>query len=108
MGARIGKYAFNSNEQAKEKINDFLSESTEDLKSKHTFVKLGYEILEPAVYDDELNLISSIVIGEKYLVDVLWHNLEEHPFGWKSYAVDIEGEGVHIFSGLSYQENKIS
>jgi hypothetical protein len=48
---------------------------------------------------------------------VLWKDLEEvdeegnvsidHPYGWKSYAIDIDNEGMHGFMGVSYLENKM-
>ena len=37
----------------------------------------------------------------------MWAGLEEHPYGWKSAAVTVEGQGVHSFYGVDYQENKI-
>jgi len=50
-------------------------------------------------------------------VDVLWKDIEEtdeegnvsvdHPYGWKSYAIDLDNEGMHGFMGVSYQENKL-
>ena len=50
-------------------------------------------------------------------MDVLWKNLEEvdeegnvsvdHPYGWKSFAIDIDNEGMHGFMGVSYLENKM-
>ena len=48
---------------------------------------------------------------------VLWKDLEEtdedgnvtidHPYGWKSKAIDLDDEGVHGFFGVSYQDNKM-
>jgi len=115
MEVRIGKYAFNSKEQAIEKIGDLLEDSTEDSRIHHCFVELGYEVLEPAVYGEGGEEISSVVRGDKYLVDVLWKGLDyeedgsiDHPYGWKTYAVDIEGEGVHSFLGRNYQNSKIN
>jgi hypothetical protein len=56
-------------------------------------------------------------IVEEYHVDVLWKDLEEtdeegnvsvdHPHGWKTYAIDLDSEGMHGFMGVSYQENKM-
>ena len=59
-------------------------------------------------------------VSEEYLVDAIWYlkdtfnedgELEEkdHPYGWKTYSVDSkipEGEGLHSFAGINYQENK--
>ena len=99
MAIHIGKYEFNSEEQAKEKIEWLGTETNEEGETyqthNHTVVELGSE-------------------GNKYLVDVLWQDLEpdedgeiDHPHGWKTYSVDIDTEGIHRFLGLSYQDLKI-
>ena len=99
MAIHIGKYEFNSEEQAKEKIEWLGTETNEEGETyqthNHTVVELGPE-------------------GNKYLVDVLWNNLDleedgsvDHPHGWKTYSVDIDTEGIHRFLGLSYQDLKI-
>ena len=31
----------------------------------------------------------------------------DHPYGWKSYSIDIDSEGIHKFLGLNYQDLKI-
>ena len=99
MALYIGKYAFNSKEQAEEKIEWLGTETNEEGETypthNHTVVELGSD-------------------GSDYLVDVLWHDLEieedgsvDHPHGWKTYSVDIDSEGIHAFLGLSYQDLKI-
>ena len=115
MGLNIGKYRFNSKEQAESKIEGLgiaQDEGGNYPTHKHTITKLGFEVLEEAVYDGE-DVISETVFGEGYLVDVLWRDLEsdedglvDHPYGWKSYEVDIENEGIHGFLGLKYQDLK--
>lgn len=103
---KIGKYKFNDKEQAESKIIGLGVYEDEDgdiyPNHDHTVVKLGYEVLEDESF------------GEKYLVDVLWKDLEEdedgvidHPYGWKSYSVDVEENGLHSFLGLDYQSLKI-
>jgi len=118
MAIYIGKYAFNSEKQAKNKIED-LGISTDDYGNtypthKHTVVELGLEVVSETVFDGE-DVIEEAVFGTDYLVDVLWHDLEieedgsvDHPYGWKSYSVNIDTEGIHGFLGLSYQDLKIS
>ena len=99
MALHIGKYEFNSEEQATEKIEWLGTETNEEGETysthNHTVVELGSE-------------------GTKYLVDVLWQDLEpdedgeiDHPHGWKTYSVDIDTEGIHSFLGLNYQDLKI-
>lgn len=113
---KIGKYAFNSEDQAKEKIEALGLEQDENGYTSpthnHTVVELGYEVLGQAIYDEE-GMVSDAIYGDKYLVDVLWENLEpdedgeiDHPYGWKTYSVDIEDEGIHGFAGLRYQSLK--
>ena len=116
MNLHIGKYRFNSKEQAESKIEGLgiaQDEGGNYPTHKHTVSKLGYEVLEEAVYEGE-EVISETVFGEGFLVDVLWRDLEVdafelvvHPYGWKSYEVDIDDEGIHGFLGLKYQDLKI-
>lgn len=97
---KIGKYKFNSKEQAETKIEG-LGEHN------HTIVKLGYEKLTDAVVDVDGVVEIEATYSDAFLVDALWDDLESHPFGWKSYAVDLDSEGKHTFLGVSYLDNKI-
>ena len=117
MNLHIGKYRFGyGKEQAESKIEGLGIAQDENGNNypthKHTITKLGYEVLEEAVYDGE-EVISETVFGEGFLVDVLWRDLEEdedgsvdHPYGWKTFEVDINSEGIHGFLGLKYQDLK--
>jgi hypothetical protein len=118
MITKIGKYAFNSKEQAQSKINALGVETDEDGNSYpthyHTVVELGLEPLSETTFDEEGNVLEEATYGTKYLIDVLWCNLEAdedgnitHPSEWESFSVDIDGEGIHGFLGLDYQSNKI-
>tara|TARA_Y100001938_G_scaffold139365_1_gene206153 strand:+ start:2583 stop:2921 length:339 start_codon:yes stop_codon:yes gene_type:complete len=110
---KVSKYEFDSKSQAKSKI-DALPEN-----HNHAIVKLGNIKLEKGEYDDEGNETKSPIYSTKYHVDVLWNGSEiqeideeenisyDHPYGWKTYAIEIDGEGVHSFMGVSYQENKM-
>jgi hypothetical protein len=115
---KIGKYAFNSNEQVETKIKSLGTEKDENDNEypthNHTIVQLGNIVLEKGQYDENGNEIVAPVLSEKWHVDVCWIDLKadedgtiDHPYGWKSYAVDIDGDGVHSFLGLSYNANKI-
>ena len=91
---KIGKY-------------EFKDEATADSKIK----ALGV--------DEDGNETKAPVLSDKYHLDVAWklddtYNEDgelvkaEHPYGWKSSAVAIsDGNGVHSFYGLDYQELKI-
>lgn len=101
---RIGKYEFKSKEQVQDKIED-LQEGT------FLIVELGHIVLEEGEYklneDEEMQLIKEPVISDKYHVDVIWYDIESHPYGWKTYSCDLDSEGMHKFSGIPYLENKI-
>lgn len=121
MGIKISKYEFADEASALAKINALPSVKDEDGNDvpshKHTIVKLGNIVLEQGEYDSEGEETKAPVLSEKYHVDVLWKDLEEtdedgnvtvdHPYGWKSYALDLDDEGMHGFMGVSYQENKM-
>lgn len=114
---KIAKYAFDSKEQAETKINALGTAQDENGNEypthKHTIVHLGNIVLQQGEYDEEGNETVAPVLSDKWHVDVLWKDLEadedgviDHPYGWKSYAVDIDGDGVHSFLGLSYNAHK--
>jgi len=107
----IGKYEFNSKEQAKEKIKALGVEKNDDGNEypthNHSIVELGYIVLKDGVYDDELNEIKAPIFSNKYSVDVMWQGLDTNPYGWASYAIDIKDNGVHCFLGVDYLQHKI-
>ena len=118
MGLNIGKYAFNSEKQAKSKIKALGiatdEEGNEYSTHKHTVTELGLEQLSEDIYNEEGELAQEAIYGTDYLVDVLWYNLEKeedgntnHPYGWATYSVNISSEGIHGFLGLKYQELKL-
>ena len=98
---KIGKYEFLDEKQADEKILGLGEEHN------HTIVKLGHIVLENGVYDDNLNEIKPPILSKKYHVDVMWKDLDAHPYGWASYAIDLKDNGVHSFLGVDYQKHKI-
>jgi hypothetical protein len=102
------KYEFNSQEQAEEKIaalpHDTDDEGNEWLSGNHTIVKLGYLWVTEPTFDDEGNVETEGVASDKYSVDVLWEDLDESPYGWKSYEITVEGNGAHTFAGWNFNE----
>ena len=98
---KIGKYEFDSLEQAETKINALGEEHN------HTIVKLGNIVLEQGEYDEDGNVIKEPVYSLKYSVDAMWIGLDKHPYGWGTKAIDIDSEGVHKFAGVNYQDNKM-
>ena len=106
----ISKYQFDSKEQGISKIASLGSATDEDGNEypthNHTIVTLGHIVLEQAVIDEDGEIITEAVLSEGWHLDVLWIGLEDHPYGWKSYNVDLTSEGSHGFAGLSYLDNK--
>ena len=121
MGIKISKYEFADEASALAKINALPSVKDEEGNDvpahSHTIVKLGNIVIEQGKYDAEGEEVKAPVLSDKYHVDVLWKNLEEvdeegnvsvdHPYGWKSFALDLDNEGMHGFMGVSYLENKM-
>ena len=107
----IGKYEFNSLEQAESKINALPSIVDEYGNShpahRHTIVKIGFIVIENGTYNEEGDVLTEPVLNNKYSVDVLWVGLESHPYGWSSYSIDLDNEGSHSFLGVSYTNNKL-
>ena len=107
---KIAKYEFDSKEQAETKINALGTATDENGNEypthKHTIVQLGYIVLQKGTYDEDGNELTAPVLSDKWHVDALFKDLDDHPYGWKSYSVDIDGNGVHSFLGLDYNSNK--
>lgn len=103
------KYEFNSQEQAEEKIaglphitDDVTGESY--LEANHIIVKLGYLWITEPTFDAEGNIETEGVASDKYSIDVLWDGLDKSPYGWGSYEIKVEGNGVHTFAGRNFNE----
>lgn len=108
MGYLFKKYEFNSQEQAEQKI-DALGTATDDDGNEypthqHTIVKIGYLWTTEPTYDDDWNVETEGVASDKYSVDVLWNHLDSSPYGWASYEITVEGNGVHTFAGWNFNE----
>ena len=118
---KIAKYEFDSQAQAESKIEALGVATDEDGNTypthKHSIVKLGNITLQQGVYSEDGEEITPPVLSEKYHVDVLWHLSDaldnegnvvyaDHPYGWKTYNVDLDDNGVHSFMGLDYTKYK--
>ena len=107
---RIAKYEFDSKEQAETKIKALGVETDENGNEypthKHTILQLGNIVLQQGTYDEDGNELTAPVLSDKWLVDVLFKDLDDHPYGWKSYAIDSSDNGVHSFLGLDYNAYK--
>jgi hypothetical protein len=118
---KIGKYEFDDSVQADSKINALGTTTTElgDVvpSHNHIIVRLGYIVLEQGEYNESGEQTKAPILSDKYHVDVLWKGLEPvdaesevlsyvEPSGWADNRIDIDGNGVHSFMGLDYQEYK--
>lgn len=107
----IAKYKFNSKEQFNAKFEG-LHTQNEDGELipdfKFAVVELGHIVLAAATFDEDGEELTEVVISEYYHVDAMFHGQEDHPYGWKSYNENLEGEGMHGFAGVSYLDNKFS
>ena len=75
------RYEFNDKEQAESKIaaiNEGVSCSV---------IRLNKFVMTQGTYDSEGVETTAPVLSEGYALDVLWRDLNESPYGWKSYEV---------------------
>jgi len=114
---KIAKYEFDSQAQAESKIEALGVDEDGNPTHKHSIVKLGNIVLEQGDYDEDGNEVTPPVLSDKYHVDVLWDLSDtyddegnvvyaDHPYGWKTYNVDLDDNGVHSFMGLDYTQHK--
>jgi len=121
---KIGKYEFDSLQQAEEKITALgvaTHEGNEYPTHKHCIVKLGHIVIEKGEYNEEGEETKAPVLSDKYHLDVLWklqgaeiiedgevvgHEDPTQPEGWAEHAVDVTDNGVHAFMGLEYNDYK--
>jgi len=104
---KIGKYEFKSEEHAQKKIDKLGLDEDGNPTHPHTVVKIGYLTITQGEYDEDGNEITPPVLSDKYSVDVLWQGVEDNPYGWATYELDLEHEGIHGFFGRKYTEHKI-
>ncbi len=100
------KYEFNSKEQAQQKIASLPHTEVDEhsyLEGNHAIVHIGHINTNEPVWDDKNNEWSvEPEYADKYSIDVLWNDLDESPYGWKSYEITVEGNGVHTFLGRNF------
>lgn len=79
MSKTFRKYKFGSKGAFTTKLNTLGEEHP------HNIVELGYEVLTPAEYNEEGEVIVEQVLGTSYLVDVLWDG--EADASWDNQVV---------------------
>ena len=94
------RYEFNDQEQAESKMDSFFDLDQEGNKVqniKASFIKLNKFVLEQGEYDEAGEEVIPPVLSSGYAVDVLWNDLDESPYGWKSYEVEPESPKHRLF-----------
>tara|TARA_R110000737_G_scaffold64135_4_gene91840 strand:+ start:3924 stop:4286 length:363 start_codon:yes stop_codon:yes gene_type:complete len=119
---KIGKYQYKDENTVLSKIKllgvNTDEEGKEHASHKHTIVKLGYIVLQAALYDTDGEQTQEAILSDKYHVDVCWRLSDTYsedgqlikakdPYGWKSSKIDLDNNGVHSFFGIDYLTNKI-
>ena len=85
MNKVFRKYLFASQEAAQEAINAL--GTTEDMEGNiipshpHIVQELGHEVITPATYDEEGEILTEAVYGDAYLVDVSMEMEKQTPLG---------------------------
>ena len=106
---KIGKYEFDSKSAYETKLKALGTAKDEDGNDypthSHSLVALGNIVVTPGEYDEEGNETKAPVLSDKYHVDVMWVGLEDRPYGWKQFAVEVQDNGVHMFAGVDYVSN---
>ena len=89
MSKQFRKYRFGSKGAYTTKANALPHTTNEEGElvpsHSHLIVELGHEVLTPATYDEEGELITEAVYGDAYLVDVLWDG--EADASWNNQVV---------------------
>ena len=96
---KFKKYEFIDEDQADQFIED-LGDHDNDI------VKLGFLIITPAVYDEDLNQIEPPVFSDKYSVDVIWKSTKDKD--WKTKRIKLNGKkNSHTFYGWNYKDSTV-
>ena len=94
------RYEFNDQEQAESKMDSFFDLDQEGNKVqnvKASFIKLNKFVLEQGEYDEAGEEVIPPILSSGYAMDVLWNDLDESPYGWKSYEVEPESPKHRLF-----------
>jgi len=90
------RYEFNDKEQADSKIAAFYDEDGL-LLINASFIRLDKFVMTEGTYDENGVELTAPVVSTGYALDVLWRDLDESPYGWKSYEVTPESPKHKLF-----------
>ena len=94
------RYEFNDQEQAESKMDSFFDlyqDGNKVQNIKASFIKLNKFVLEQGEYDEQGEEVIPPILSSGYAMDVLWNDLDESPYGWKSYEVEPESPKHRLF-----------
>lgn len=94
------RYTFTDKAQADSKISKFFDIDEEGNKipnERAAFIYLDKFVVTQGEYNEEGVEITAPVYTAGYAVDVVWHNLEESPYGWKTYEIEPSTPNHKIF-----------
>ena len=72
MNKIFRKYRFGSKAAFTTKLNALGVDDEGNPTHNHLIVELGNEVVTPATYDEQGEVVTAAVYGDAYLVDVLW------------------------------------
>ena len=84
------RYEFNDKEQAEAKIEAFHTtdeDGSEVCNVNASFIKLDKFVMTEGIYDEDGVELTAPIFSTGYALDVLWRDLDESPYGWKTYEV---------------------
>jgi hypothetical protein len=80
------RYLFTSKKQAESKVNAFIVDEVQTVKAD--FVWLDKFTLTNREQNEQTGEVIEPTFTKSYSLDVVWHDLTESPYGWKSYEVE--------------------
>jgi hypothetical protein len=75
------RYLFENKEQAEKKVFS-------NTNIKASFIWLDKFVKVEGKYNKKGKEIVAPVFTENYALDIVWHNLDKSPYGWKSYEIE--------------------
>ena len=85
------RYRFNDKAQAETKVDAFMTVNEEGEKVQNvnaSFIWLDKFVKVNGTYNEDGEEITAPIFTDPYSLDVVWNDLDESPYGWKSYEIE--------------------
>ena len=85
------RYLLNDKQQAEQKVSAFteVNEQGEEVQTvKASFIWLDKFVKVNGEYNEKGEEITAPIFTDSYSLDVVWDDLEQSPYGWKSYEIN--------------------